>query len=82
MMGTIALGLVWGWLGAPLLERGRRWHSIVAVGCAVVLQGVVVAWMVRTQAVWYFALSWAFGLLLHRAIRSALGLLSRARFTS
>ena len=63
LAGTIALGVVWGWLAAGVV-RQRRWRAtIVALG-GLALQGVLLPAAIASLPVWYVGAALA-GMWLH-----------------
>ena len=82
MIGVAGVGLVWGWLTAPLVERGRHpWRIVLLVGGAALLQAAEAAWLVGPKSLWLLAGSWVTGFLLHRAVRNALRIRVHERTT-
>jgi hypothetical protein len=53
ILGTIGLGLVWGWLAARSIY-GARWTALVFVALGLAAQGLLVPQVVVSQAVPWF----------------------------
>jgi hypothetical protein len=63
MLGTIALGLVWGWLLVRRL-RGNRWMVAVRMLVGLAAQALVVAALVKPLGLLWFAGGLLAGILL------------------
>jgi hypothetical protein len=63
MLGTICLGLVWGWLLVRRL-RGNRWVVVVRMLVGLAAQSLVVAALVKPLGLLWFAGGLLAGILL------------------
>ncbi|HEU5088290.1 MAG TPA: hypothetical protein VFT99_12620 [Roseiflexaceae bacterium] len=52
LAGTIALGLVWGWLAAGVVRR-RRWRASVVALAGLAVQGLLLPSAIASLPVWY-----------------------------
>lgn len=52
LAGTIALGLVWGWLAAGVARR-RAWRASVVTLIGLAVQGLLLPAAVANSPVWY-----------------------------
>lgn len=76
-LGTMGLGLVWGWLIGSLMRRVHRpWKTILSVLLATMVVSAQVLWLMDSARLLYFygatLIGWVIHIELHRNIRQSL----------
>lgn len=78
LLGSIGIGLVWGWLIGPFGDRPRRkFFNVLAVSAATLLLAGLVYWVAEWQQAVFFLGFTALAFLVHLSWRQEL----RRRFS-
>jgi hypothetical protein len=72
LIGSLALGVVWGWWSAPLTERGPRLVPTLTIITAVTLQSLLSLWFNDVVAIVAVVGGWLLGWLVHGLFRISL----------
>ena len=73
MLGSMTMGLVWGWLLVLLGGHGpRRWRSLLILGLAILVAALQLLYLAAPQSLFFFLPAAALSLLLHLGWRRSL----------
>jgi hypothetical protein len=72
LIGSVALGVVWGWWTARLTEASHRLIAALAVALAAAVQAAESLWIVGSQSLLLLLFGWIGGFVLHHAVRAGI----------
>jgi hypothetical protein len=72
LIGSVCLGVVWGWWTARLSEASHRLMAALAVAVAATVQAAESLWIVGSQSLVLLLIGWLGGFVLHRAVRAGI----------